>query len=232
MKRILILAFVLVSFYAIGQDSSSVFYKNQIGIDILPLTVGIAADNQSPFTRISFTYRRAFSPKYYGTFRLEMNKEYRGNNTVEYRGDSLSLRKSSIISILLANSYNELSFTFSRKFSYKKVKLHAGILVSAARMNGIELTREQTDTIFPYQSETIYSDNRKFFRVSCGLELGIEVPITQRWQMLFNFYSRYNTHLGSWKHIGRDGMLQDSSIHNSEFFNFLKLNSIMVLYQF
>jgi hypothetical protein len=231
MKQLLILTFTIISCSIFAQDSSSIFYKNQVGIDLLPIFTGITSSESSPFETTQITYRRAFSPKYYGTFRVGINGNYQnGSLSLEWRNDTLMLDTLPIRSLLTANRYNEFSFVFSKKFAYKKVNLYLGILASVARVSGVE----QTDKLIssnPLIIETIYMEDRATPRLGLGLELGLEIPIYKRFSLLFNINATMYRHTGYWNYINGDSKTVHSYL-SSSYFNGLKLNSLMVLYKF
>jgi hypothetical protein len=231
MKQLLILLFTVLSCSVFAQDSSSVFYKNQVGIDILPIFTGITSSESSPFETTQITYRRAFSPKYYGAFRLELNGSYQSDKiSLGWISDTLASDTLSITSSLSANRYNNFSFVFSKKFPYKRVNLYIGVLASIARVNGVEQTNKLVSSN-PLIIETIYTKNRVIPRLGLGLELGLEIPIYKRFSVLFNIHAAMYHHVGDWNYISRNGNEASRPI-NRTYYDFLSLNSLMVLYKF
>lgn len=230
MKQLLILLFTLISCSIFAQDSSSVFYKNQVGIDILPVFIGITSSESSPFERIELTYRRAFSPKYYGDFRLEVSNNYTANLGLTWRRDTVGMDTISVFSAITTSHFATLSFVFSRKYAYKRVNLYPGISVSIGGVKAIEQSN-QLITPNPSMVEVIYKKDRIIPQISYGLELGVEIPIYQRFSIMLNIHTMLNHYIGDWNYMNKDGGMVKSSL-TSPYYEFLRLSNLMVLYKF
>jgi hypothetical protein len=185
MKRLLVLVFTILTCSLLAQDSSSVFYKNQVGIDILPIITALGADNYSLSDRVEITYRRAFSSKYYGAFRFEHDTKHR--HTADLTRDTISIDTVLMdrFTSLAGSSATEFSFVLSRKFNYKKISLYTGLIGSFSRIQGFEITHERPRD-GGWDTERLHFQERNFSRIGYGLELGVEFPITKRFHLLLN----------------------------------------------
>lgn len=231
MKRLLIFVFTVLTCSIFAQDSSSVFYKNQVGIDILPTILALASDNYSLSDRVEITYRRAFSPKYYGAFRLGYDTQHR--YTADYIRasiDTMTIDTMDRFMFLAGNKATEFSFVFSRKFTYKKINFYTGLVGSFSRIQGFELTYERPRD-GGWDIERLHTQERNFSRIGYGLELGVEYPITKRFHILLNTKAMMYHSVGKWSYMNKNGALEETSI-DLKGYPTLNFSNIMLLYSF
>ncbi|MGB0984714.1 MAG: hypothetical protein ACPG19_11765 [Saprospiraceae bacterium] len=229
MKHILILFFTLFTFSVFSQDTSNFSSKNQIGIDVLPAIIGLSTPNNGIFDRLELSYRRAFSSKYSGAVRMKFGNSY----LADYRIDTTSTDTIGRYMTYIANNSVELSFVFSRKFSFKKVNFYTGLIASFSRVRGYERTYPRALQLAPIPSltqEILYNENQSHIRLGYGLEVGFEVLMTQRFSLLLNTKAMIYHNRGSWNYLNFDDTLTEVPIKSSDF-EFLPFSSAMLLYR-